>query len=129
MAMICMDADFIINFLKGDKNVESFLEKTTEKFATTSVVVDEVLFGIKMRKNGHQEEMVKTLLAGIEVIPFNAICALRSVDQRVKLAKKGIVIPPADSLIAASANHAGCTGIVTRNKRHFQHLGIPVLSY
>jgi tRNA(fMet)-specific endonuclease VapC len=72
-------------------------------------------------RNARQERAVAGLLEALLLLPLDAISADRAAAVRLTLAKAGIGIGMADSLIAGIALAQGAT-LLTRNRRHFERV-------
>ena len=54
--MICLDSDFIIDYLRGKKEAVDIIEKFGEEAVTTEINIFEVFYGIYLRKDFKEEE-------------------------------------------------------------------------
>jgi tRNA(fMet)-specific endonuclease VapC len=84
-----------------------------------SIVAYEAWVGVLGSKNSSKRQaQFEEFLATIEVLPFGAATSRRAAGIRVALARRGELIGPMDTLIAATALEAGAT-LVTRNVTEF----------
>ena len=69
--MICLDSDFIIDYLKGKKEVVAALEKHEETLVTTEINVFEIFFGIYRNKEFSERErlVARDFFGSLEVLP------------------------------------------------------------
>jgi len=133
--MICVDSDFIIDFLKGRTSAVAVAEQHRTELITTEINRFEVLFGIFMnRAKGKITEShasaAREFFDSIDVLPFNQGCGEAAAHLLTNLAKGGAMINQNDVLVAAILSRNGCSKIVTRNAKDFMKTrGITVVAY
>jgi tRNA(fMet)-specific endonuclease VapC len=85
----------------------------------SSVVVAEIEYGIaKSGRRQHNRRVFDTLLAGFQVLPFDAAAARLYGPIRADLEKRGRLIGPYDLMIAAHARSVQAV-LVTDNTKEF----------
>lgn len=89
---------------------------------TTTVTVGELAHGAsRSADEARNLDAVRTLLAGLTVLPFDTAAALRHGRLRHGLWRKGQPVGEPDLLIASIALVHGLT-LATHNRRHFEHV-------
>lgn len=133
--MICLDSDFIIDYLHGKKEAIAALQKLDGNVFTTEVNVFEIFYGLYALKNWSEREQ-RTIIdffssfGADEVLPFDALCGEMSAKILTDLQKKGKVIDQNDCFIASIILKNGFNKILTGNKKHFSRVdGLTVLDY
>ncbi len=121
--MFVLDTNTLIYFFKGMGSVSSkLLETPPSEISIPSIVVFELEVGIA-KSNSPQKriEQLASLVATVNVMPFDLQEAKSASQIRVAMEKQGEPIGPYDILIAAtaSANHAT---LVTHNTKEFEKI-------
>lgn len=118
--MILADTDVLIDFLAGSQPTASEVQRYIEsdRLQTSAVTCFELLSGARPGKRGNT---VRTLLAGIPVLPLDRIAAERAAAIRQDLDRVGKPIGMGDSLIAGTALAHGVP-LFTRNRKHFERV-------
>ena len=121
--MFVLDTNTLIYFFKGMGNISSkLLETPPREIIIPSIVVFELEVGIA-KSNSPQKriEQLASLVATVNVMPFDLQEAKSASQIRVAMEKQGEAIGPYDILIAAtaSANHAT---LVTHNTKEFEKI-------
>lgn len=89
---------------------------------TTTVTVGELAHGAsRSADEARNLDAVRTLLAGLTVLPFDTAAAFRHGRLRHGLWRKGQPVGEPDLLIASIALVHGLT-LATHNRRHFEHV-------
>ena len=121
--MFVLDTNTLIYFFKGMGNVSSrLLEIPPREISIPSIVVYELEVGIAKSTSPQKRlEQLASLVATVNVLPFDLQEAKRASQISVVLEKQGELIGPYDILIAAtaSANHAT---LVTHNIKEFEKI-------
>ncbi|MHA2249278.1 MAG: type II toxin-antitoxin system VapC family toxin [Candidatus Kariarchaeaceae archaeon] len=124
--MICLDSDFIIDFLNGHQEAIDKLEnleKENKHVATTSINVLELFVGI-IEVNGissERIELTRDFLENLTILNFDNKAAERSAHILNSLKKLGKPIGLKDSLIAGVVMENKAI-ILTRNIKHFERV-------
>jgi len=96
--------------------------------AISVVTVEEVYFGLTWRPKERVRAWFERFLEmSCEVLPVTLAIARRAGEIRGDLQRQGAVRDQADILIAATAQ-VHQTTLVTRNVRHFEGCGIPLIN-
>ena len=131
--MKCLDATFLIDFLRNDKfAINKALEIKEEVLVTTSINIFEVLLGIYRKKKNTEAELeqFKKLISKLDVLNFDTESSFISSKITADLISEGKEIDAMDCLTAGAMISKNCNAIVTRNKEHFQRIkGIKVEVY
>jgi len=124
VAVTIADSDVLIDYLSGRNPGAGAVGRHLEmgSLCTTAINRFEILSGVRNRK---EATSVGKLLKALKTLPLNEAAADQAADVRRTLARNGIGIGMADSLIAGIAVlHKG--KLLTRNRRHFER--VPGLS-
>jgi tRNA(fMet)-specific endonuclease VapC len=118
-----VDSDWVADYLKGrDQAVELLDSLVADGLAVSIVTYAEVLEGIYYGHNPeHYEEVFRRFLRGCRVLGVTRAVAQRYARVSGELRSRGLLIPPPDLFIAATALHHGVI-LVTRNRRHFDRI-------
>jgi tRNA(fMet)-specific endonuclease VapC len=130
--MICVDSDFIIDFLKGKQEAVKAAEVYGEELVTTEINVFEVFFGVYNKKKMSKGEDISasSFFNSIEVLDFGRGAGKIAARIISGLVRSGKVIEQNDCLVASIMLKNGCDRILTRNTEHFKRIkGIKVESY
>lgn len=124
--MICLDSDFIIDFLNGQQDaLEKLeeLEKDSRNIVTTSINALELFVGIVGVDgiSGKRIEFTRGFLANLTILNFDDGAAERSANILNSLKKSGQPIGLKDTFIAGTALENKAI-ILTRNIKHFERV-------
>jgi predicted nucleic acid-binding protein len=130
--MLGLDTSAIIDLLKNDQGVVAVLGQQDETVATCMMNYAELLFGVDPTSRRGQEELNwidaffnETLFLHLS----KKVCKRASMVQH-QLKRQGKLTEPADVLIAAAYLEHGIDKLLTRNKKHFEHIkGLRAISY
>jgi tRNA(fMet)-specific endonuclease VapC len=118
--LILADTDVLIDYLAGTQpaadQVMAYAE--SDSLQTSAITCFELLSGAWEGKRG---DRVRRLVAAIPVLALNREAAARAAAVRQRLARSGVSIGMADSLIAGIALVNGLP-LLTRNRRHFENV-------
>ena len=128
--MICLDSDFIIDFLRGKTEAVSAFKDIYEDVATTEINTFEIFFGIYQKeKSENEENLAKSFFQSIEVLGAGN-CGMKAARIHTNLIKQGKAIEQNDCMIASIMLSNGCNRIITKNRKHFSKIeGIEVITY
>ncbi len=119
--MKILDSDHCIEFLRGKLNLADFIQPD-ERLATTTITVGELMYGAhKSDRPGVNIARVNTLLAALDILPFDEQSARRFGQIKAELEKRGIAIGDADMQISGIALHHDAT-LITHNQCHFRRV-------
>ncbi|MBM2831892.1 MAG: virulence-associated protein VapC-like protein [Dehalococcoidia bacterium] len=125
--MFLLDTDILSNLLRRAPSTTLIaklaLVPAEEQF-TSSITLGELVYGayrLRARTGALLEQVEKTLLANLPVLPFDAAAARRYGELRAELERQGIVLGDGDLRIGAIALARGLT-VVTGNIHHFQRI-------
>ena len=130
--MICLDSDFIIDFLKGKTEAARAMRRLQDQVVTTEINRFEILFGVyaKHPRPPQEQEIVRNFFDVIDVLPFDEGCGEIAAKTLARLTTKGQMISQNDALIAATMAKHGCHTILTRNVKHYARIpGINAVTY
>ncbi|MEX2605641.1 MAG: type II toxin-antitoxin system VapC family toxin [Gracilimonas sp.] len=111
-----VDTNIIIDFLKGHKEANRFIE-AHKPISTSVVVVSELFAGVKSKSDMRE---IREFLTFVELVDVTEVIAKNAGLLRRKYLKShGIEIP--DALIAATANYLKVP-VASLDKKHFSIL-------
>lgn len=120
---ICLDTDFLVNFLRNKKEEAEFIEKYEEQviFSVTTITIFELYYGAY--KSGFLRNVLKVeeLEARLRVLSGSTEAMKKAGEILAILEKNGEVIEFRDLLIGCTAMMEGFS-IKTNNKKHFQRI-------
>jgi len=130
--MIGIDTSAIIDMFKEEKLLLEVLKNINDEIISTIVNYQEVLFGLDLLNSKHAIEFdyYEKLFNEMEIISLSKKASQKSSEISWYLRKKGIIIDDFDCMIAGILLVNRVTEIITRNKKHFEHIpGLKVISY
>lgn len=119
-----LDTNMIIYAMKADNDeLKRLLNKFSKsEFCISSIVMAELEFGASNSSDPEKNrDSMYSFLFGCDVLPFGTDAAREYGDIRANLKRKGMLIGPNDTLIAAHAKSLGLT-LVTNNTREFERV-------
>jgi len=129
-----LDADVLSQPAKrrGDRRVVAWLEREEAKCHTSTIVVAQLAYWVRMKEGRQRESLqmwLRQLLDAMEgrILGFSVAVAHVWAEQQRAFDKAGIRMPLADSFIAATARRHGLT-VVTGNDRDFRRPGVKVFN-
>ena len=130
--MICLDSDFVVDFLKQNQNAIFKLQSLKgEKAVSTEINYFEVLYGVFDKKQISQKELnsVQEFFNSIPNMTLDHSSAYNAAEIATNLEKSGLEIGINDSLIAGICLANNCA-ILTKNAKHFSRIkGLKVETY
>ena len=123
--MVCLDATFIIDILRGNREVLSLVSKFDKLNVIKSIpspVVSEIFQGIHLSRDLNQEEQkIGRLVNSLEILSLTKNSAILAGKISSSLMKEGQDIGLVDCMIAAIAI-TNNEILVTKNKKHFERI-------
>lgn len=132
MTMACLDTSFLVDLLRGKKEVET-LKDELDQHETTLVIASpsimELWSGACRSSHPEKEQKkINELLQSFLILPLDSSSAKEAAEIEVELLKKGQMIETEDIMIAGIARSHG-EKIVTRDE-HFQRIkGLQLKTY
>ncbi len=132
---VLLDTNILAELVKpkGNPAVKAALDEVSTANVFLSVLtVGEIVKGIALLAPGAKKRHLRKWLAGLEtqyaerVLPLDVETARIWGELTARNQKSGVVIPPTDGLLAATALRHGLH-VMTRNTRHFEASGALVL--
>ena len=122
---ILIDTDILIDFLRGDKNTTETIKRiSTERLITTDINAFELYHGAYKSKNKQiNVANIEDLLNSLELLSTNRESMRKAAELIADLDKKGASIDIAD-LFIASICLINSASLLTRNKKHFERMGV-----
>ncbi len=121
---ICLDTDFLVNFLRNKKEECDFisLHQDSVDLATTQINVFELCYGAhKSNKKEKNLKAVANLIEGLTILDFSSDAAKKAGEILAELEKKGEIIEFRDLFIGTIAGINGYS-IKTGNTKHFSRI-------
>ena len=130
--MICLDSDFIVDFLRRKQNAILKMKSLIGQSAvSTEVNYLEVLFGILVKKQVSQREfeLAQEFFGSIPNMPLDHAGAHNTAEIASHLKKIGQEIELTDAMIAGICLSNNCP-LLTKNVKHFSRIkGLKVETY
>jgi len=115
-----LDTNIVIAHLNGDEAVWQHWDAATPNVAISSVVLGELLFGMKNSNRANRNlSRLNDLIKEVPIVTYDRACAEKYSDLRFSLKRQGRPCGDADMMIAATALVHDAI-LVTRNVRHFE---------
>ena len=130
--MIGIDTSAIIDMFKEEKSLLDVLKNIDNKIVSTIINYQEVLFGLDLLNPKHRIEFdyYENFFNEVDIIFLSKKASQKSSEISWHLRKKGIIIDDFDCMVAGILLVNGVNEIITRNKKHFEHIpGLKVVSY
>ncbi len=116
---------------RPDPRVGEWLETYETELLIDSIILGELRYGILSMPSGKKRQVLEqwfdSIVSGIVCLPWTSSSALRWAELNVDMQRKGLAMPYADSMVAATALVHDLT-IVTRNVKDFEHAGVDVIN-
>lgn len=124
-----IDTDWIIEHLRGNKEITNFLEKKFEEgLAISAVSLAELYDGVYGSKEPEKHEAaLRDFVSGVVVLDLTEGVCKEFGKLRANLRKKGEPLDNFDLILASTAKTYNLT-ILTNNKKHFERIKQKVLS-
>jgi predicted nucleic acid-binding protein len=125
--MYLLDTDILSNLLKPVPSTRLIVRLSSvppEQQFTSSITLGELVYGAyrqRTRTGVLLEQIDRTLLPNLAILPFEDAAARRYGEVRAELERRGTPLDDADLRIAAIALSRGLT-VITGNVRHFQRV-------
>lgn len=130
--MVCLDTTFLVDFLRGNPALKTFLDNWEEANETVGIpapALTEVASGAALEQTGRERQLLDELCARFVVHPLTERSANRAGKIDADLTTAGETIGLIDAMIAAIAIENE-EPLVTRNRRHFERVsGLSLKEY
>ena len=130
--MIGLDTSAIIDLFKGEEAVKNVLVSSKEALSLTFISYLELYFGLDSSNNRHREEgkYYDEFFSSLPAFELSIESCQKASHIYWNLKKQGKTIDQFDCVIASIFLANGVTKILTRNRKHFEHInGLSVISY
>ncbi len=123
MEAICLDTDFLVDFLRDKKEAVGFVanNEDTLTLCTTRVNLFELYYGAYKTGNPARIRAVDELQERWWILELSAFAVREAGKTGAFLEKNGTMIDFRDLLIGCIAKANGCV-LKTNNKRHFERI-------
>ena len=121
---ICLDTDFLVNFLRNSKSEVEFVKKneTDKELATTFINLFELYYGAYKSSNRDENiSLVKKLLSRISLLNLSLESSEKAGEVSSQLEKEGNLLEFRDILVGTIALVNGYS-IKTNNVKHFSKI-------
>lgn len=120
---VLLDTDVCIAIINRDERIRAQLEHHSPSMLRMSAItLAELRFGIAKSQHSKRATFnLRTLLAKVAAVPFDAAATERYGDLRALLERRGSSIGPLDTLIAAHALSLGWS-LATHNTAEFRRV-------
>lgn len=123
-ALLVVDTDVLIDYLRGREQAVDFLEGCEQPLAISVITIAELYAGVR---DGAERQQLDTFVEAFEVLSIpNAVAVVAGLWRRHYGRSHGTGL--ADALIAASVDALKAT-LVTLNRRHFPMLADVLVPY
>lgn len=117
-----LDTDTVSFFWRDEGQVAAkIMAHPPSALCVSAITIAELRFGADKRKPSKLHAKIDTLIATVEVVPFDEVCARHFGAITSALAREGTPIGDRDVMIAASAIAVQAT-LITRNVQHFKRV-------
>jgi len=117
-----LDTDTVSLSWRGEGEVGArIVAHRPSELCISAITVAELRFGADKRQSSKLHAKIDTLIATMDVVPFDEVCAWHFGVIASTLAKEGTPIGDRDVMIAASAVAVQST-LITRNVQHFKRV-------
>jgi tRNA(fMet)-specific endonuclease VapC len=125
---ICLDSDFLVNFLRKNEDEASFIRKHENStiLATTPINIFELYYGAYKSANIENVSKVIELEKRLKILPVSSQATKKAGQILAQLEKQGNLIDFRDLLIGCVAQTAGFT-LKTYNIKHFKRIQEPII--
>ncbi|MBO3768643.1 MAG: type II toxin-antitoxin system VapC family toxin [Thermoproteota archaeon] len=114
--MRLLDTSAMISVLRGDEEVKSIVENTTEELCTTTITRFELFSRIYHRGLVKEEKVLRRLIKGLALLTFDEESSDKAAEIMGFLLRVGKPVNVIDVLIAGIAVANGVEEIVTRDR-------------
>lgn len=120
---VCLDTDFLVNFLRNKKEEVSFILENENKvfFTTTYINLFELYYGAYKSKNNNNVLKIEELQHRLKVLNLSKEAVRKAGQDLAELEKNGTPIDFRDLLIGCIAQTEGFS-LKTNNKKHFEKI-------
>jgi len=119
--MYLLDADYLIDLLKGKEEAHKFFQSIRGDVYTSVICVAEVLEGIYNYRDSKSLRIFEEFIHELKVLDVDMDVAMNYALLRGNLRKKGNLLDKFDLMIASTCL-AHKLVLVTRNLKHFQRI-------
>ncbi|MCF2138701.1 MAG: type II toxin-antitoxin system VapC family toxin [Candidatus Lokiarchaeota archaeon] len=135
--MIIIDTNVIIDIERGRKSLKAlFRQFASERFCLSAISAMELYTGLgySQKRKGmafyqKQKSLIDLILNDFEIIPLDLQILKQSGIKRGILLSQGNIIDNEDIIIGITAEMLEIPSIITRNRSHFEHFNLKILSY
>jgi toxin FitB len=135
--MILLDTNVLSELMRAKPAPEVLAwidSQSSDQLFTSSITVAEILYGVARMADGKRKQGLLQLATLIfeedfagRILPFDTEAAVHYASLAAESEVKGTVVDMADGQIAAIAAFHDAR-VATRNVRHFDYLGVPVIN-
>jgi len=116
---VCLDSDFLIEFLKNNPEAREWLSQNSGmELATTSINVFELYYGEYKNRGDAEVDALNEFLKHLIILNITSEIAKKAGEEAAILEKSGKALDFRDLLIGMTALYNGYS-LKTNNKKHF----------
>ena len=126
--MYCLDTNIIVNYLRGDEETISKFSEISDDFDMfiTPLTLCELFRGAYLSSDSKRKiEQIKEFTGSFTLLEFDEKVCIEYGKKYAELCKIGKLAENIDLMIACFAKVNDLI-LVTRNKKHFENIGIKV---
>ena len=134
MVKYCLDTDVIIDFFRGNNFAVDKIQKLSEanELFFTSISLCEIFRGTYLYSKDEEQETelreIDSFLQNVKILTLDIYSCKEFGKIFDDLRKKGKMTQESDLMIASIAKSNNAI-IVTRNKKHFENIGVKIESW
>jgi tRNA(fMet)-specific endonuclease VapC len=117
--MHCLDPDFLIEVVRGERSAVALLKQLERQERPTISAI--TAFEVTDTDRERDRALLVDFVGTFDIAVVDASVAIAAAQLSQALRARGRAIPPGDLLIAATCVLRGLT-LVTRNRRHFDRI-------
>jgi predicted nucleic acid-binding protein len=123
--MYCIDTNIFVEFLRGNKEIiKRFNEAYSEDIFVSPITLCELFQGAYLSSNPESKiKEINDFIGSFDLLSFDKDVCEEFGRQYSELAKSGKMIPEFDLIIGCFAKINNLI-LITRDKKHFENIGI-----
>ena len=123
----CLDTNIVIDLWRGDESLRKILSTLSkEEIYITPITLCELFKGAYLSSNVEYDlQLINKFIDRTNVLNFTSDACHEFGKEFAKLQKSGKTTEELDLMIACIAKVHGLT-VVTRNKKHFENIGVDI---
>lgn len=124
--MYCLDTNILIDLVRGDKEIFEKINRLDGIIFINPITQCELFKGVYLSSKKDEElDVIEELIESFDVLEFSIDICREFGKEYARLSKIGKQIPEFDLIIACFCKVNNLI-LVTRDKKHFENLGIRI---